>query len=217
MVPNDKLITIADRNLTMVESFREVDNVLRRGVQGIAEIVTNPGLINVDFADVKTVMKNKGTALMGIGVATGPNRAIEAARKAIRSPLLEIDINGATDAIVFITSDIDITMQEVYDVINEIRNASSSEINVVIGTGFNNDLQGELIVTVIATGFDSNEEQENLMKDEEQLKQEAEQKASQGNDSFINVGGNSIELDSSTKKKREKGESIPEWLKNRFK
>ncbi|MCI5939447.1 MAG: cell division protein FtsZ [Acholeplasmataceae bacterium] len=217
VVPNDKLITIADRNLTMVESFREVDNVLRRGVQGIAEIVTNPGLINVDFADVKTVMKNKGTALMGIGVATGPNRAIEAARKAIRSPLLEIDINGATDAIVFITSDIDITMQEVYDVINEIRNASSSEINVVIGTGFNNDLQGELIVTVIATGFDSNEEQENLMKDEEQLKQEAEQKASQGNDSFINVGGNSIELDSSTKKKREKGESIPEWLKNRFK
>ena len=201
VVPNDKLITIADRNLTMVESFREVDNVLRRGVQGIAEIVTNPGLINVDFADVKTVMKNKGTALMGIGVATGPNRAIEAARKAIRSPLLEIDI----------------TMQEVYDVINEIRNASSSEINVVIGTGFNNDLQGELIVTVIATGFDSNEEQENLMKDEEQLKQEAEQKASQGNDSFINVGGNSIELDSSTKKKREKGESIPEWLKNRFK
>ena len=217
VVPNDNLITIADRNLTMVESFREVDNVLRRGVQGIAEIVTNPGLINVDFADVKTVMKNKGTALMGIGVATGPNRAIEAARKAIRSPLLEIDINGATDAIVFITSDIDITMQEVYDVINEIRNASSSEINVVIGTGFNNDLQGELIVTVIATGFDSNEEQENLMKDEEQLKQEAEQKASQGNDSFINVGGNSIELDSSTKKKREKGESIPEWLKNRFK
>lgn len=217
VVPNDKLISMADRNLTMVESFREVDNVLRRGVQGIAEIVTTPGLINVDFADVKTVMKNKGTALMGVGVATGPNRAIEAARKAIRSPLLEIDINGATDAIVFITSDIDITMQEVYDVINEIRNASSSEINVVIGTGFNNDLQGELIVTVIATGFDSNEEQENLMKDEEQLKREAEQKEAQGNDAFINVGGNNIELDSTPKKKREKGESIPEWLKNRFK
>ncbi len=217
VVPNDKLITIADRNLTMVESFREADNVLRRGVQGIAEIVTNPGLINVDFADVKTVMRNKGTALMGIGVATGPNRAIEAARKAIRSPLLEIDINGATDAIVFITSDIDITMQEVYDVINEIRNASSSEINVVIGTGFNDDLQGELIVTVIATGFDSNEEQENLLKDEEQLKMEAEQKGLKEDDSFINVGGNNIEIDNAPKKRREKGESIPEWLKNRFK
>ena len=99
-------------------------------------------------------MKNKGTALMGIGVASGPNRAIEAARKSIKSPLLEIDINGATDAIVFITSDIDITMQEVYDVINEIRNASSSDIDIIFGTGFNVDLQGELIVTVIATGFD---------------------------------------------------------------
>ncbi len=164
VVPNDKLITMADRNLTMLESFREVDNVLRRGVQGLAEILNVPGLINVDFADVKNVMKNKGTALMGIGIASGPNRAIEAARKAIRSPLLEIDINGATDAIVFITSDIDITMAEVLDVADEIRSASSSEIDIVIGAGFNVDLQGELIVTVIATGFDSNPEQEALIK-----------------------------------------------------
>ena len=145
--------------MTMVDAFREVDNVLRSGVQGIAEIVTTTGLINVDFADVKNVMKNKGTALMGIGIANGPNRAIEAARNAIKSPLLEIDINGATDAIVFITSDIDITMQEVYDVTSEIRNASSSEIDIVIGTGFNSELQGELIVTVIATGFDANAQQ----------------------------------------------------------
>lgn len=219
VVPNDKLITMADRNLTMIESFREVDNVLRRGVQGIAEIVTVPGLINVDFADVKNVMKNKGTALMGIGIASGPNRAIEAARKAIRSPLLEIDINGATDAIVFITSDIDITMQEVYDVTSEIRNASSSEIDIVIGTGFNDDLQGELIVTVIATGFDGNPEQEALMKDEAQLASDAENLAKEkAEESFINVGGSNTEFDTNQpKKKREKGESIPEWLKNRFK
>ena len=131
VVPNDKLIAMTEGNLTMLDSFKEVDKVLRRGVQGIAEIVNIPGLINVDFADVKKVMKNKGTALMGIGAATGPNRAIEAARKAIRSPLLEIDINGATDAIVFITSDIDITMQEVTDVINEIRNASTSDIDII--------------------------------------------------------------------------------------
>jgi len=219
VVPNDKLITMADRNLTMIESFREVDNVLRRGVQGIAEIVTVPGLINVDFADVKNVMKEKGTALMGIGIASGPNRAIEAARKAIRSPLLEIDINGATDAIVFITSDIDITMQEVYDVTNEIRNASSSEIDIVIGTGFNADLQGELIVTVIATGFDGNQEQDNLLKDEATLAKEAEERAKKLNDtSFISVGGSNLDIDpNQPKKKREKGESIPEWLKNRFK
>lgn len=219
VVPNDKLIAMSDGNLTMLESFKEVDNVLRRGVQGIAEIVNVPGLINVDFADVKNVMKNKGTALMGIGVASGPNRAIEAARKAIRSPLLEIDINGATDAIVFITSDIDITMQEVYDVTNEIRNASSSEIDIIIGAGFNNDLQGELIVTVIATGFDGNAEQEALLKDEAQLAIEAEQKAQEkSNESFINVGGSNLDIDpNQPKKKREKGESLPEWLKNRFK
>ena len=210
---------MADRNLTMIESFREVDNVLRRGVQGIAEIVTVPGLINVDFADVKNVMKEKGTALMGIGIASGPNRAIEAARKAIRSPLLEIDINGATDAIVFITSDIDITMQEVYDVTSEIRNASSSEIDIVIGTGFNADLQGELIVTVIATGFDGNAEQDNLLKDEATLAREAEERAKKMNEtSFVTVGGSNNDLDpNQPKKKREKGESIPEWLKNRFK
>ena len=219
VVPNDKLITMADRNLTMIESFREVDNVLRRGVQGIAEIVTVPGLINVDFADVKNVMKEKGTALMGIGIASGPNRAIEAARKAIRSPLLEIDINGATDAIVFITSDIDITMQEVYDVTNEIRNASSSEIDIVIGTGFNDDLQGELIVTVIATGFDGNAEQDALLKDEATLAREAEERAKKLNDtSFVTVGGSNLDIDpNQPKKKREKGESIPEWLKNKFK
>ena len=219
VVPNDKLVTMADRNMTMMDSFREVDNVLRSGVQGIAEIVTVPGLINVDFADVKNVMKNKGTALMGIGIANGPNRAIEAARKAIRSPLLEIDINGATDAIVFITSDIDITMQEVYDVTSEIRNASSSEIDIVIGTGFNSDLQGELIVTVIATGFDGNAEQQALMGEEVQKPTEAEDLAKQtADDSFINVGGSLPELDTNQpKKKREKGEGIPEWLKNRFK
>lgn len=154
VVPNDKLLSVIDKTTSMLEAFREVDNVLRRGVQGIAEIVTVPGLINVDFADVRTVMTNKGTALMGIGIASGPNRAVEAARKAIRSPLLEIDINGATDAIVFITSDVDIAMQEVVDVMDEIRNASTQEINIICGTGFNIDLQGELIVTVIATGFD---------------------------------------------------------------
>ena len=156
---------------------------------------------------------------MGIGAATGPNRAIEAARKAIRSPLLEIDINGATDAIVFITSDIDITMQEVTDVINEIRNASTSDIDIILGAGFNNDLDGELVVTVIATGFDGNAEQEQLLKDEAQLAVEAEQKAlEKSNETFINVGGSNLDIDpNQPKKKREKGESLPEWLKNRFK
>lgn len=215
IVPNDKLLAMSDRNLTMIESFEEVDNVLRRGVQGIAEIISVNGLINVDFADVKNVMKNKGTALMGIGIASGPNRAIEAARKAIRSPLLEIDINGATDAIVFITCDIDMTMQEVYDVTGEIRNASSSDIDIVMGAGFNDDLQGELIVTIIATGFDGNPEQDALLKGDEIENPNVNNK---DDETFINVGGSSDDLDSNVPKKaRQKGEAIPEWLKNRFK
>ena len=212
VVPNDKLITIQDNELTMIDAFKEVDNVLRRGVQGIAEIINGPGLINVDFADVKNVMTNKGTALMGIGVSSGPNRAIEAARKAIRSPLLEIDINGATDAIIFITSDIDITMNEVYDVTNEIRNASSSDIDIVFGTGFNIDLQGELIVTVIATGFDKNLDIVN--KEIETAEEEKEETItdSLNSETVVNEDGKTI-----NRRRRESGEGIPEWLKNRFK
>lgn len=213
VVPNDKLIQMTDKNLTMLEAFKEVDNVLRRGVQGIAEIINVPGLINADFADVRNVMKNKGTALMGIGVASGPNRAIEAARKSIRSPLLEIDINGATDAIVFITSDIDITMQEVYDVINEIRNASSSDIDIIFGTGFNVDLQGELIVTVIATGFDKT----NALNQENQETEEVEDANQSPVDQIFNTNASQNQEVQAQRRKREAGEGIPEWLKNRFK
>ncbi len=218
VVPNDKLLYLTDKNTPMLEAFREVDNVLRRGVQGIAEIVAIPGLINVDFADVRNVMKNKGTALMGIGIASGPNRAIEAARKAIRSPLLEIDINGATDAIVFITSDVDISMHEVVEVMTEIQNASTSEIDIVCGTGFNIDLQGELIVTVIATGFDTGATSEvestlgfPVYKPEEQpLKPTLIPEP----DEEIKTGQSSTK----DKKERPKGDpNIPTWLKNRFK
>ena len=161
VIPNDKVLSVIPPNTSMLEAFHEVDHVLRRSVQGIAEIVTIPGVINVDFADVRNVMKGRGTtALRGIGVGQGENRAVEAARKAICSPLLEIDINGATNAIIFITSDVDVSMDEVMTVMNEIRAASSSEIDIIYGTGFNMDLRGELIVTVVATGYDTNKEEE---------------------------------------------------------
>ena len=159
VIPNDKILGVIEPNTSMLEAFKQVDNVLRRSVQGITEIVTIPGIINIDFADVRKVMKCQGTsALMGIGVGQGENRAIEAARKAISTPLLEIDINGATQAIVFITSDVDISFEEVMQVMNEIRSASTSEIDIVYGTGFNMDLRGELIVTVIATGYPEEDE-----------------------------------------------------------
>lgn len=237
IVPNDKLLYLTDKKTPMLEAFREVDNVLRRGVQGIAEIIAIPGLINVDFADVRTIMENKGTALMGIGIASGPNRAVEAARKAIRSPLLEIDINGATDAIVFITSDADVTMHEVVEVITEIQNASTTEIDLVYGTGFNMDLQGELIVTVIATGFDATQEPEitrqvyqaskfpsmpsRAREEEPHEKQERHQQA----DVQVEETPQEITLDAEEtivskpqKKERQKGDTIiPPWLQNRFK
>lgn len=219
VVPNDKLLYLTDKSTPMLEAFREVDNVLRRGVQGIAEIIAIPGLINVDFADVKAIMQNKGTALMGIGIASGPNRAVEAARKAIRSPLLEIDINGATDAIVFITSDVDVTMHEVVEVINEIQNASTSEIDLVYGTGFNMDLQGELIVTVIATGFDSNNNETvaqlidvNTTNDREVVFTEV----TPNEGVTVKTGGGTTDVNG--KRQRQKGESVlPAWLQNRFK
>lgn len=154
VVPNQRLIDISDRQTQLLDAFRESDNVLRQGVQGIAELITVPALINLDFADVKTIMENKGTALMGIGMASGENRAILAARKAIHSRLLEVTIDGATDAIVNVTSGQGIGLFEVQEAIAEIRNAANKDLNIIYGTSTNEDLDDELIVTVIATGYE---------------------------------------------------------------
>ena len=153
-IPNERLLAISGPTTQLLDAFRESDNVLRQGVQGIAEIIAIPGLINVDFADVRTVMENKGTALMGIGIASGENRAIEAARKAIHSKLLEVSIDGATDAIVNITSGTNITLFETEQALSEIRNATDRDLNIIYGTTVNQDLDDELIVTVIATGYE---------------------------------------------------------------
>ncbi len=212
IIPNDKLLDTVGSNTTFIEACNQADNVLRRGVQGISEIILMPGLMNVDFADVKTVLKGKGTALMGIGSGSGANRAVDAARGAINSPLLEIDINGATDAIVQITSDVDITMQEVKDVMDEIRGASSTEIDIIVGTGFNLDLHGDIVVTVIATGFDSVENRrrkgESTIEDITSKPVETAPRPSQ-----INVGGGQTVEN----KPVEKQSKVPSWLQNRFK
>lgn len=154
VVPNERLLAVSGPQTQLLDAFRESDNVLRQGVQGIAEIIAIPGLINVDFADVKTVMENKGTALMGIGIASGEDRAIEAARKAIHSKLLEVSIDGATDAIVNITSGTNITLIETEQALSEIRNTTDRDLNIIYGTTVNEDLDDEMIVTVIATGYE---------------------------------------------------------------
>jgi len=154
VIPNERLLAVSGPTTQLLDAFRESDNVLRQGVQGIAEIIAIPGLINVDFADVRTVMENKGTALMGIGIASGEDRAIEAARKAIHSKLLEVSIDGATDAIVNITSGTNITLFETEQALGEIRNATDRSLNIIYGTTVNNEMDDEMIVTVIATGYE---------------------------------------------------------------
>lgn len=210
VIPNDKLLEITGANTTYIEAFMEADEVLRRAVQGISDIINTPGIINVDFADIRTVLKNKGTALMGIGKASGPNRAIEAARLAIQSPLLEIDINGATDAIIQISGDQDIKTVEIDDIINEIRNASSTEIEVIQGNSVNLDANGEVVVTVIATGFDATMETATAKEVvHEEKKPEAYVK---------HVEGGSTETTTPTQSQEpiSKETKVPSWLQNRF-
>lgn len=154
IIPNERLLEISGPTTPLLDAFRESDNVLRQGVQGVTEIITVPGLINVDFADVRTVMENKGTALMGVGIAKGENRAIEAARKAIHSKLLEVSIDGATDAIVNITSGTNITLFETQQALQEIRNATETDINIIYGAAVSLEMSDEMVVTVIATGYE---------------------------------------------------------------
>ncbi len=155
VVPNDKLLQVVDRQVSLTESFLIVDEVLLRGVQGISDIITTPGMINVDFADVKSVMQGSGSALMGIGIAQGEGRAVKAAEIAINSQLLESSINGATGVIVNITGGPDMTLHEISDAANIIHDAVTEDATVIIGTAVNENIQNNSIsVTVVATGFD---------------------------------------------------------------
>jgi len=155
-IPNDRLRDVVNRNTSMVEAFRYVDDVLRQGVQGISDIITVPGLINLDFADVRAVMKDAGSALMGIGRAAGDNRAIDATRQAIASPLLEININGAQGILFNITGSSNLSLFEVTEAAEEIRAAADPEANIIFGTSFDERMGDEVTITVIATGFDPN-------------------------------------------------------------
>ena len=153
VIPNDKLLEIVDKNTPMLEAFREADNVLRQGVQGISDLIAVPGLINLDFADVKTIMSNKGSAFMGIGMSTGENRAAEAAKKAISSPLLETSIDGAKGVLMNITGGSNLSLFEVQEAADIVASASDEDVNMIFGSVINDDLKDEIIVTVIATGF----------------------------------------------------------------
>lgn len=156
VIPNDKLRELIDKTTPLLDSFKEVDNVLRRGVQSISDLIAVAGLINLDFADVKAVMQKRGNALIGIGIGVGENRAADAARQAVASPLLETSINGATDAIVNVTGGANLTLFEVEEAAEIIRTSANTDMNTIFGAVINENLNDEIIVTVIATGFDDN-------------------------------------------------------------
>lgn len=155
VIANNRLLEVVDRKTPMLEAFSEADNVLRQGVQGISDLITSPGFVNLDFADVKTVMKDQGTALMGIGTASGENRTAEATKKAISSPLLEVSIDGAQQILLNITGGPDLSLFEAQDAAEMIASASSDDVNIILGTSINESLGDEVVVTVIATGIDS--------------------------------------------------------------
>ena len=159
IVPTDRLREIIDKTTPLLESFREVDNVLRRGVQSISDLIAVAGLINLDFADVKAVMEKRGNALIGIGIGVGENRATEAALQAVSSPLLETSIDGATDAIINVTGGSNLTLFEVEEAAETIRKSANTDINTIFGAVINENLNDEIIVTVIATGFEDEEEE----------------------------------------------------------
>jgi cell division protein FtsZ len=153
-VPNDRLLQTIDRRTPLLEAFKVADDVLRQGVQGISDLITVHGLVNLDFADVKTVMANAGSALMGIGRASGENRSMEAATQAISSPLLEVSIDGARGILFNVIGGLDMSMHEINTVAETITAAADPEANIIFGATINPDLEGEVIVTVVATGFD---------------------------------------------------------------
>ncbi|KRT63622.1 MAG: FtsZ, cell division protein FtsZ, cell division protein FtsZ [Chloroflexi bacterium CSP1-4] len=159
-IPNDRLKDVVQKNTSIVDAFRVVDDVLRQGVQGISDLITVPGLINLDFADVRTVMKNAGSALMGIGRASGENRAAEAARQAIASPLLEISITGAQGVLFNVTGGPGLGLFEVNEAAEIIKETADPEANIIFGTVIDERMGDDVMITVIATGFDTGRKRE---------------------------------------------------------
>jgi len=170
-IPNDRLLQTIDRRTPLLETFKIADDVLRQGVQGISELITEHGLINLDFADVRAIMSNAGSALMGIGRASGDNRAALAAQQAIESPLIEVSIDGAKGVLFNVTGGYDMSMSEIQEAAEIITSAVSPDANIIFGATLKADLEDEIIITVIATGFDSAyfQKQETTVEDKKEI------------------------------------------------
>ncbi|MFA5527583.1 MAG: cell division protein FtsZ [Peptostreptococcales bacterium] len=176
IVPNDKLLQVSQKQTSMIEAFRMADDVLRLGVQGISDLIADAGLINLDFADVKTIMSNKGIAHMGVGKGTGETRVLDAVKAAIESPLLETSINGASAILLNIMGGYDLGMLEVNEAADLIEKSADPEAIVIFGASVKEDMQDEIYITVIATGFESEEEREIRIKLEDSENEAASSK-----------------------------------------
>ena len=166
-IPNDRLLQTIDPRTPLLETFKIADDVLRQGVQGISELITEHALINLDFADVKAIMKNAGSALMGIGRASGENRAKLAAQQAIESPLIEVKIDGARGVLFSVAGGYDMSMSEIQEAAEEITGAVSPDANIIFGASIRPELQDEIVITVVATGFDSDYYRQKRAEEEE--------------------------------------------------
>lgn len=213
VIPNDRLLEIVDKNTPMLEAFREADNVLRQGVQGISDLIAVPGLINLDFADVKTIMTERGSALMGIGTATGENRATEAAKKAICSPLLETSIEGARGVLMNITGGTNLSLYEVNEAADIVQSASDPDVNMIFGAVINEDLKDEILVTVIATGFDQKKSKEKASQSGRIRKPDFEVRKKEEEEEIFPsfVKGSSSVIDN-----KEVNFDVPTFLRNSF-
>jgi cell division protein FtsZ len=208
-IPNDKIFQIIEEQTSLVDAFKIVDDVLRQAVQGISDLITMPGVINLDFADVRAIMSNAGSALMGIGHAEGENRAIEAAKAAINSPLLEVSVDGANGVLLNITGGPDLVMQEVSEAAKVVTESIDPNAKVIFGAVLNNEMKkGEIKVTVIATGFEGlhSSQQELLHTD---ITQQQEEEPSEGE--------TDINLDLKSVNSKEEEFEVPAFIRNRLK
>jgi len=222
-IPNDRLLQIIDKKTSLLEAFSIVDEVLKQGVQGISEVITVPGLINVDFADVKAIMNQAGSALMGIGTASGESRAIEAAKAAINSPLLELNINGATGVLFTIAGSPDLTMFEVNEVAEIITAACDSDAKVIFGAVVDESLKDDIKVTVIATGFRENKDSKEVNTIAQPVMSNHEVFSKKAEDRTIKKAFKKEELEDDDdiidvpKSKEEEELDMPTFLRNKIK
>ena len=202
-IPNDRILSIIDKKTPITEAFTVVDDVLRQGVQGISDLITIHGMINVDFADVKAVMENAGSALMGIGYGTGENRASEAAKAAIESPLLELSIDGAKGVLFNITGGNDLAMSEVDEAARVITEAADPEANIIFGAVINDSYTGEVKITVVATGFDYKQNEGSIVRPRSAF-------------SSTGLGGNSQNIEGMPIKQTDNELDIPAFIRQKM-